>query len=85
MGPTEIDNLLYKRMKKPSINDKDDKYYEYYLEQYRMYIHIFNSKIKGKYYPLSQIEKKIPIIFILFYLVILLLDINLIYILEFFK
>lgn len=37
-----IDNLLYSRSKSDS-NDREDKYLDHYLEQYRIYLHIFNS------------------------------------------
>ncbi|MCC6323991.1 hypothetical protein IT400_04340 [Candidatus Nomurabacteria bacterium] len=43
------------------------------------------GKDRSKYYPLSQIEKNIPVIFILLYCVILLMNINVDYVLDFFK
>lgn len=36
-----IDNLLYSRVSKSE--DADTKYIDHYLEQYRIYLHIFNS------------------------------------------
>ncbi len=36
-----IDSLLYKRVSKEE--DADTKYIDHYLEQYRIYLHIFNS------------------------------------------
>jgi len=36
-----IDNLLYSRNKKE--DDRENKYIDHYLEQYRIYLHIFNS------------------------------------------
>lgn len=36
-----IDNLLYSRA--PKSEDADNKYIDHYLEQYRIYLHIFNS------------------------------------------
>lgn len=43
------------------------------------------GKDKSKYYPLSQIEKNIPIIFILLYLVILFLNLNFTQLVELLK
>ena len=37
-----IDNLLYSRSKSDSV-DANDKFIDHYLEQYRIYLHIFNS------------------------------------------
>lgn len=36
-----IDNLLYSRI--PKSEDADSKYLDHYIEQYRIYLHIFNS------------------------------------------
>ncbi len=36
-----IDNLLYSRSNKD--DEKENKYIDHYLEQYRIYLHIFNS------------------------------------------
>lgn len=38
-----IDNLLYSRIKNSEEVNSDSKYIDHYLEQYRMYLHIFNS------------------------------------------
>ncbi len=40
----DIDNLLYSRAThNKDGEDKSDKYFDHYLEQYRIYLHIFNS------------------------------------------
>ena len=40
----DIDNLLYSRAAhNKDGEDKSDKYFDHYLEQYRIYLHIFNS------------------------------------------
>lgn len=38
-----IDNLLYSRVNRDSGESSNDKYIDHYLEQYRIYLHIFNS------------------------------------------
>lgn len=43
MEKEKIDNLLYSRIKHNDDSEKDLKYQDYYLEQYRIYLHIFNT------------------------------------------
>ncbi|MCM2339491.1 MAG: hypothetical protein NDI62_03520 [Burkholderiales bacterium] len=42
MPPTDIDNLLFTR-NNDKIKDSKDPYVDYCLEQYRIYLHVFNS------------------------------------------
>jgi len=42
MDKDKIDSLLYSRIHHYK-DDKDDNYIDHFLEQYRIYIHIFNS------------------------------------------
>lgn len=42
MGDDKIDSLLYSRVHHYK-DDKSDNYIDHFLEQYRIYIHIFNS------------------------------------------
>lgn len=42
MEPTDIDHLLFKS-KMPTKKDASDRYIDHYLEQYRIYVHVFNS------------------------------------------
>lgn len=42
MEKDQLDSLLYSRIKHEH-EDKDENYEDHYLEQYRMYLHIFNN------------------------------------------
>lgn len=43
MDKDKLDSMLYSRISPRSDNDSNENYKDHYLEQYRMYLHLFNS------------------------------------------